>query len=391
MDATRIIVFDTTLRDGDQAPGCSIRGDQKALFARRLEDLGVDVIEAGFPAVSKGELLAVNKVAAQCRRVTVAALARAIEEDVIKAGVALEKASRPRIHVFIGTSDLHIRHKLKKTRTEVLGMACRAVKLASGLAAEVEFSAEDATRSDNGFLCDVLSAAVEAGASIINIPDTVGYALPSEYAELIRTIKEKGVQNKSITISAHCHNDLGLAVANSLAAIEAGARQVECTINGIGERAGNAALEEVVMAMRVRSDKLPFTTNIRSEDLYSTSQALAHFLGVTWPANKPIVGLNAFSHKAGIHQDGVMKNPKCYEIMTPETVGAPRRRFVFSKHSGRHALAQHYKELGISLSLSALESAYEYLLEIAECKKDVTDEDLLSFIDDRPSLTSKSL
>lgn len=378
MNVTPIAVLDTTLRDGDQAPGCSLGIDQKVLFARRLEALGVDVIEAGFPVISEGELLAVKKVAAECQRVTVAALARALEDDVIKASIALHMARRSRIHVFIATSDLHLRDKLKKTRTEVLCMVRHAVRRACELAAQVEFSAEDATRSDIDFLCEVLSVAVEAGASIINIPDTVGYTLPSEYAELIRTIKERIVQNKSVTISAHCHNDLGLAVANSLAAIEAGARQVECTINGIGERAGNAALEEVVTAIRVRSDRLPFTTAIRSEQLYGTSHSLIAMLGVTLQANKPIVGVNAFAHKAGIHQDGVIKNPNCYEIMTPESVGAPKGRFVFGKHSGRHALAQHYGELGISLSSMDLDSAYKYLLKLTEYKKEITDEDLLN-------------
>jgi 2-isopropylmalate synthase len=376
----RVTIFDTTLRDGEQSPGCSMHHEEKLRLARQLETLGVDVIEAGFPIASQGDFASVQAVAAECRTATIAALARTSEKDVARAGEALRHAARSRIHTFVATSDIHLEHKLRKTRAEVLEMTRTAVRLAATLADEVEFSAEDATRSDIDYLCEVFSVAVAEGASVINVPDTVGYTTPFEYAQLIGTIKERVVGERDVTISVHCHNDLGLAVANSLAALEAGARQVECTMNGIGERAGNAAMEEIVMALRVRADRLPFATNIRSEEIYPTSQLLSEIIGFGVQPNKAIVGRNAFAHEAGIHQHGVLNNPLCYEIMTPESVGVSTNSIVLGKHSGRHALAQRYAELGYTLSASELENTYQSFTELADRKKSIYDQDLLSLV-----------
>ncbi|HEX8843221.1 MAG TPA: 2-isopropylmalate synthase [Pyrinomonadaceae bacterium] len=376
----RVSIFDTTLRDGEQSPGCSMDLDEKVRLARQLEALGVDVIEAGFPIASEGDFAAVKAVASACRRVRVAALCRTTEQDIMRAAEALQKALRPRIHTFVATSDIHLEHKLKKTRTEVLRMTQMAVRLARTLCDEVEFSAEDATRSDVDYLCEVLAAAIEEGAQIINIPDTVGYTTPAEYAELIRTIRARVVRDSGVTISVHCHNDLGLAVANSLSAIEAGARQVECTINGIGERAGNAALEEIVMAMHVRADRLPLETNVRTEEIYPTSQLLSEIVGFPVQPNKAIVGRNAFAHEAGIHQHGVLNNPLCYEIMTPESVGVPANRIVLGKHSGRHALSKRYDELGHTLTPAELDLAYVRFTRLADKKKRIYDQDILSLL-----------
>ncbi len=294
----RIAIFDTTLRDGEQSPGCSMNLEEKVRMARQLETLGVDIIEAGFPIASEGDFAAVKAVAAQCRKVTVAALCRTSEQDVMKAAAALRGAAHPRIHTFVATSDIHLEYKLKKTRPEVIEMTRRAVALARVFADEVEFSAEDATRSDVNYLCEVLAAAVEEGATILNVPDTVGYTMPAEFARLVRTVRERVVGDRPVTISVHCHNDLGLAVANSLAAIDAGARQIECTINGIGERAGNASLEETVMAMKVRADQLPFETGIDTREIYPASQLLSTIIGSDVQPNKAIVGRNAFAHEA---------------------------------------------------------------------------------------------
>ena len=376
----RVHIFDTTLRDGEQSPGCSMTLDEKLLMARQLERLEVDVIEAGFPIASEGDFKAVQAVSAECRRATIAAFCRTVEQDVARAGEALKHAARPRIHTFVATSDIHLTYKLKKTRQEVLSMTRSAVRLASTLAGEVEFSAEDATRSDVEYLCEVLAAAVEEGATILNIPDTVGYTIPSEFAELIRTVCRRVVGDSRVMISVHCHNDLGLAVANSLSAIEAGARQVECTINGIGERAGNAALEEIVMALRVRADRLPYSCGVRSEELYPTSQLLSEIIGFGVQPNKAVVGRNAFAHEAGIHQHGVLSNPLCYEIMTPESVGVSSNNIVLGKHSGRHALARRYEELGCSLSSGQLDSVYLRFTDLADRKKRIYDQDLLSLI-----------
>jgi 2-isopropylmalate synthase len=354
--------------------------EEKVLLARQLETLGVEVIEAGFPIASAGDFAAVKAVAAACRQTKVAALCRTADEDIARAGEALRDAAHPRLHTFVATSDIHLQHKLKKSRAEVLAMTRRAVRLASDLAEEVEFSAEDATRSDVDYLCEVLSAAIDQGARIINIPDTVGYTTPAEFKDLIRVVRERVVGDSGVTISVHCHNDLGLAVANSLAAIEVGARQVECTINGIGERAGNAALEEIVMAMHVRSDRFPFQNNVRTQEIYPTSQLLSSIIGFSAQPNKAVVGRNAFAHEAGIHQHGVLNNPLCYEIMTPESVGVPANRIVLGKHSGRHALARRYEELGYTLSPAELNSIYLGFTQLADLKKRIYDQDLLSLL-----------
>jgi 2-isopropylmalate synthase len=376
----RIKIFDTTLRDGEQSPGCSMNLGEKVRLARRLQQLGVDVIEAGFPIASDGDFEAVRAVAAECREVAVAALCRTTEQDVLRAWDAVRTAARPRLHTFVATSDIHLKHKLKKSRAEVIRMTREAVRLASSLAEDVEFSAEDATRSDLQYLCEVFAAAVEEGARTLNVPDTVGYTTPTEFREIVRAVRERVVGERDVVISVHCHNDLGLAVANSLAALDAGARQVECTINGIGERAGNAALEEVVMACAVRADRLPYACGVRTEELYPTSQTLSEIIGFHVQPNKAVVGRNAFAHEAGIHQHGVLSNPLCYEIMTPESVGVPANRIVLGKHSGRHALAQRYVELGFSLSQTEVEAAYGRFTKLADRKKRIYDQDLLSLI-----------
>jgi 2-isopropylmalate synthase len=377
----RITIFDTTLRDGEQSPGCSMNLAEKVRVARQLERLGVDVIEAGFPIASAGDFAAVEAITGACRNATVAALCRTTEQDILRAWEALHGAARPRLHTFVATSDIHLTHKLRKTRAEVLAMTRAAVRLARSLVADVEFSAEDATRSDVDFLCDVFAVAVEEGARTLNVPDTVGYTTPTEYAQLIRTVRERVVGARSdLVISVHCHNDLGLAVANSLAALAAGARQVECTINGIGERAGNAALEEIVMACAVRRDTLPFTNGVRTEELYPTSQLLSEVINCAVQPNKAIVGRNAFAHEAGIHQHGVLSNPLCYEIMTPESVGVKTNRLVLGKHSGRHALAARYVELGCELTGAELDEAYLRFTDLADRKKRIYDQDLLALL-----------
>jgi 2-isopropylmalate synthase len=389
MNSERVRIFDTTLRDGEQSPGCSMNLSEKVRLARKLESLGVDIIEAGFPIASDGDYAAVKAVAAECRNTTIAALCRTSELDVRRAAEALRGAARPRIHTFVATSDIHLEYKLKKTRNEVIDMTASAVRLAREYADEVEFSAEDATRSDVDYLCDVFTAAVDEGATVLNVPDTVGYTLPNEFTNLVKTVRDRVVGNRTdITISVHCHNDLGLAVANSLAAIAAGARQIECTINGIGERAGNASLEEVVMAMNVRADKLPFATGIDTPQIYSASQMLSQIIGFSVQPNKAIVGRNAFAHEAGIHQHGVISNPLCYEIMTPESVGVPTNALVLGKHSGRHALRLRYQELGYALTSNDLESAYHKFTELADRKKRIYDQDLISLIPAEPAMSA---
>jgi len=380
MPQNRISIFDTTLRDGEQSPGCSMDLDEKLRMARKLEELGVDIIEAGFPVASDGDFAAVKAVAARCRGVKVAALCRTADQDVARAAEALAHAASPRIHTFCATSDIHLEHKLKKSRAQVIEMTRRAVMQARNYADEVEFSAEDATRSDVDYLCEVLDTAVEAGASVLNVPDTVGYTTPSEFKHLVEQVRERVVRNRDVIISVHCHNDLGLAVANSLAAIEAGARQVECTINGIGERAGNASLEEIVMALHVRADRLPFETGIVTQQLYPASQLLSSIVGFDVQPNKAIVGRNAFAHEAGIHQHGVINNPLCYEIMTPESVGVPANSLVLGKHSGRHALSLRYMELGYDISANELDAAYTRFTELADRKKRIYDQDLISLL-----------
>ena len=378
MDRKKIAIFDTTLRDGEQSPGCSMYIEEKISMARQLERLGVDVIEAGFPFASEGDFRSVVAVADECRNTTIAALCRTVPSDIYRAAEALKSAKRARIHTFVATSDIHLQYKLKKTRDEILEMTAKAVGIARDCVDDVEFSAEDATRSDIDFLCEVFETAVSAGATVLNVPDTVGYALPGEFANLIKTIKQRVGGDKHVTISVHCHNDLGLAVANSLAAIDAGATQVECTINGVGERAGNASLEELIMAMVVRADKMPYQNNIDTKQLYPASQLLSSIVNFSVQPNKAIVGRNAFAHEAGIHQHGVLSNPLCYEIMTPESVGVPKSSIVLGKHSGRHALISRYEELGLMLGDAEIAEIYPRFVALADRKKNIYDQDLLA-------------
>ena len=380
METHHISVFDTTLRDGEQAPGCSMGVDDKLRMAWQLEQLGVDIIEAGFPIASENELKSVGMIAREVQGPIIAGLARAHRPDIEYAWAALQHAKRPRIHTFLATSDLHLACKLKITREQALEQTAEAVSYARSLCDDVEFSPEDATRSDVDFLCRVLEAAMEAGATVLNIPDTVGYAVPDEFGNLIRTIRQRVRGIEKAVISVHCHNDLGLAVANTLAALHAGARQVECTINGIGERAGNASLEEIVMLLNVRQQQLPFRTGINSQEIYPTSCLLAETIGFGPQPNKAIVGRNAFAHEAGIHQHGVIANPLCYEIMTPESVGVPGNNLVLGKHSGRHAQARRLAELGRQTSGADLDAAYGRFMKLAENKKRIYDQDLLSLL-----------
>ena len=380
MERARIRVFDTTLRDGEQSPGCSMNVQEKLRLAHQLDRLGVDVIEAGFPIASEGDFAAVQAIAAAIRRPIIAGLARACAPDIERAWQALKGAARPRIHVFLATSDIHLHYKLKISRQQCLEQARDSVRLAKSLCADVEFSPEDATRTDHEFLYQVLDAVVEAGATTLNIPDTVGYSMPTEFGELIQGIRQRvrGIEN--VTISAHCHNDLGLAVANSLAAVCAGARQVECTINGIGERAGNASLEEIVMAMRVRPDRYGYDTGIVSEQLFPASQMLSEVTGVPVQPNKAVTGRNAFAHEAGIHQDGMLKNPLTYEIMTPQSVGVPDSKLVLGKHSGRHALGLRCEQLGFQFDRRELDEIYRRFVVLADKIKHVEEHHLLELI-----------
>ncbi|MGH9750180.1 MAG: 2-isopropylmalate synthase [Candidatus Polarisedimenticolia bacterium] len=376
----RILIFDTTLRDGEQSPGASMNLEEKVRMARQLDALGVDVIEAGFPMASEDDFRAVRAVAREVRRPVIAALARATREDVERAWEAIREAEHPRIHTFIATSDLHIERKLQRTRDEVLAMAVEAVALARSFTPDVEFSAEDATRSDPDYLRAVVEAAIAAGATTLNIPDTVGYTVPPEFTRLIGALRSRVKGIEKVTLSVHCHNDLGLAVANSLAAVEAGARQVECTVNGIGERAGNASLEELIMALYVRRDALPFATGVVTTEIFKSSQLLTGITGMQVQPNKAVVGRNAFAHEAGIHQDGVLKERRTYEIMTPESVGIKTNRLVLGKHSGRHALGKKLADLGYALSRPELDKAYRRFIEIADQKKEIFDEDLIAIV-----------
>jgi len=380
-NAEKIIIFDTTLRDGEQSPGCSMTLDEKVRFAKQLEKLGVNIIEAGFAIASDGDFAAIQAVAAECRETKIASLCRTVEADIRRAADSLKYAVSPRIHTFVATSDIHLEYKLKNSRAEVLQMVYESVSLARELCPDVEFSAEDATRSDLGFLCEAFSIAMEMGATTLNVPDTVGYTTPWEMYELIKIVKERVVKNRTdVIISTHCHNDLGLAVANSLAAVTAGARQIECTINGIGERAGNAALEEIIMALRVRADKFEFENSVNSQMLFPTSQMLSEMVSFGVQPNKAIVGRNAFAHEAGIHQHGVLSNPLCYEIMTPESVGVASNNIVLGKHSGRHALNQRFVELGYELSRAEIDETYKNFTQLADRKKKIYDQDLIGLL-----------
>ena len=376
----QIHIFDTTLRDGEQSPGFSMHRAEKLQLARQLEALGVDVLEAGFPIASPGDLDSVRAVAAEIASCRVAALARACRPDIEAALRALEPAAKPRLHIFLATSDLHLKHKLRISRAEALDQIAEMIRYGRAHCDDVEFSAEDASRSDQDFLVEVVLAAAEAGANVINLPDTVGYTTPDEYAQIFRAAREALSSYPDVALSAHCHNDLGLAVANSLAAISAGARQVECTINGIGERAGNASLEEIVVALHVRQARYCAATNISLEKIYSTSRMLSSVTGVGVPPNKAVVGANAFAHEAGIHQDGILKNPLTYEIIVPEKVGVPARRLVLGKHSGRNALRSRLDELGYSTTIEELAECYGMATARADAAKEVTDRDLLSII-----------
>jgi 2-isopropylmalate synthase len=373
----RIHIFDTTLRDGEQSPGCSLNLEEKLEMARQLERLGVDIIEAGFPIASQGDFEAVRAIALEIRRPVIAALARANEKDVERAWDAVRQAARARLHTFYATSDIHLQHKLHKTRAEALSQIESMVSLAASMTPDVEFSPEDAGRTDRSYLIEVCHAAVEAGATVLNLPDTVGYCLGPEYEQMFRDVRERVPDMDRVVLSTHTHNDLGLAMANTLAGIRGGARQVECTVNGIGERAGNAALEEVVMALRLRHADLGFETGIRTEELYPASRLLTRLTGVAVQPNKAIVGRNAFAHEAGIHQDGVLKCALTYEIMTPASVGAASTAIVLGKHSGRHALAKRFEELGYSLTRPELDHAYELFCRLADRKKRIYDEDLI--------------
>jgi 2-isopropylmalate synthase len=373
--ADRVYIFDTTLRDGEQSPGCSMTVAEKLRMAAKLVELGVDILEAGFPIASQGDSEAVDAVAREFPWVSVAALARSNRGDILAAASSLKNARRPRIHTFIATSDIHLKHKLKKSRQQVLDEAVAAVRLAREYCDDVEFSAEDATRTDPDYLEQVSRAVVAAGARTVNLPDTVGFSIPEEYRALIaRIVKALG---DSAVVSVHCHDDLGLAVANSLAAIQGGARQIECTINGIGERAGNAALEEVVMALNTRRDQLPFETRIVTEHLFPCSQLLTSLITFGPQPNKAIVGENAFAHEAGIHQDGFLKERTTYEIMDPKSVGVPESKLVLGKHSGRHALVKRCEDLGVPLTREQLDTLYHRFTELADRKKGLRNEEIL--------------
>jgi 2-isopropylmalate synthase len=380
MPQDRIYFFDTTLRDGEQSPGCSMTHHEKLALANSLADLGVDILEAGFAIASDGDFAAISAVAQEVRGPKIASLARARHEDIERAAKAVEKAARPRIHVFLASSDIHLQYKLKMSRSEALEQAAKMVALAKSYVDDVEFSPEDSTRTDPEFLCQFVGAAISAGATTINLPDTVGYATPEDYAGMFRNILEKVPGAERVILSTHCHDDLGLAVANTLAAIRAGARQVECTINGIGERAGNAALEEIAAAIRVRADVFPYENNLKLEKLYPVSQQLARTISFGAAPNKAVVGANAFAHEAGIHQHGVLSNPLTYEIMTPVSVGVPANRMVLGKHSGRTALRSRLQELGYRLSAEDLDIAYRAFTELADRKKAIYDQDLINLV-----------
>ncbi|MDQ6677827.1 MAG: 2-isopropylmalate synthase [Acidobacteriota bacterium] len=374
----RVWIFDTTLRDGEQSPGCSMTVPEKLLIARKLVELGVDVMEAGFPISSDGDFQAVDAVSREFPWVQVAALARATTGDVERAAQSLNAAKRPRIHIFIATSDIHLKYKLKRSREQVLESAVAAVELARKYVDDVEFSAEDGARTDSEYLEQISRAVVAAGARTVNIPDTVGYSTPEEYGALIGRVVE--TLGDSAVVSVHCHDDLGLAVANSLAAVQAGARQVECTVNGIGERAGNCSLEEIVMVMKTRNDRYPYRTGIHPEHLYSASQLLSSIITFGPQPNKAIVGRNAFAHEAGIHQDGYLKEKTTYEIIEPRSVGVPEGKLVLGKHSGRHALAQRCSEMNFALTREELDTVYTEFTTLADRKKGIMDEEIVMLI-----------
>ena len=380
-----VAIFDTTLRDGEQSPGCSMTTQEKLTMAHALEDLGVDIIEAGFAMASEGDFAAIATITQAVRKPRIASLARAKAEDIEMAARALQFADRSRIHVFLASSDLHLEYKLKIGRQEALDRTGESVRLARSFVDDVEFSPEDATRSDRDFLVEMARVAVEAGATTINMPDTVGYTTPEEYGQMFREVRERipAIDTQGIILSSHCHDDLGLAVANSLAAIQAGARQVECTINGIGERAGNASLEEIAAALYVRGDRYGVATNIKLANLYSTSEVLGQIITFKPSPNKAIVGANAFAHESGIHQHGMLANPLCYEIMTPALVGVSRTHLVLGKHSGRAALRHRLEQLGFTLTREELQQTYYRFVAMADRKKNIYDQDLIGILPDQ--------
>ena len=384
----KIIIFDTTLRDGEQSPGASLGTNEKIEIAKQLTRLGVDVIEAGFPIASPGDLQSVFEVAKAVKGPSVCGLARAKEADINCCRDALKLATKPRIHVFLATSKIHMQYKLKKAESEILKQAAYHVEYARKFCDDVEFSPEDASRSDIDFLCRVVETVIKAGAKTVNIPDTVGYSIPMEFGEIIKTIKTKVPNSNKAIISVHCHNDLGLGVSNSLSAIQNGAEQIECTINGLGERAGNASLEEIVMALNTRKDMFKCETSIKTEELYRTSRLVSKLTGIVVQPNKAIVGRNAFSHEAGIHQDGILKKRTTYEIMKPEDVGFGGTRLVLGKHSGKHAFKDRLKKLGVELEEEDLISAFQRFKDLADKKKEVFDEDLLAIVEEELELSS---
>ena len=377
-----IVIFDTTLRDGEQAPGCTMTLEEKLRVARQLERLKVDVMEAGFPAASPGDFESVTAVSKEITESSVAALARCLPKDIEPAAEAVKLASKPRIHVFLATSEIHRKYKLGKAQSEIIKLACDGVKLAGSFVKDVEFSPEDAARTEPPFLAEVVEAVIEQGATTVNIPDTVGWAVPDQFAALINYLFEHVRNINDAVISVHCHNDLGLAVANSLAAVKAGARQIECTVNGIGERAGNCSLEEAVMALKVRPDYFGVKTNINTREIVASSRLVCSVTGVHVQRNKAIVGENAFAHEAGIHQDGVLKNPLTYEIMKPEDVGLDRSELVLGKHSGRHAFRQKLEEMGYKLDEEHLEGAFMRFKKLADIKKEIFEEDIRALLHD---------
>jgi 2-isopropylmalate synthase len=385
MISSHLSFFDTTLRDGEQSPGCSMTTAEKLTMAHALEDLGVDIIEAGFAVASEGDFEAIATITQAIRKPRIASLARAKKEDIETAARSVEFADRARIHVFLAASDLHLEYKLKMSRQEALDLTAESVRLARSLVDDVEFSPEDATRSDRDFLVDMVRVAVQAGATTINMPDTVGYSTPDEYGRMFAEVRERipAIDAQGIILSSHTHDDLGLATANSLAAIQNGARQVECAINGIGERAGNAALEEVAAALHVRGDRYGVTTNIKLEQLYSTSQVLGQIITFKPSPNKAIVGDNAFAHESGIHQHGMLANPLCYEIMTPALVGVSHTNLVLGKHSGRAALKHRLEQLGFALDRDELQQIYYRFVALADRKKNIYDQDLIGLLPDQ--------
>jgi 2-isopropylmalate synthase len=380
MSSNQIVFFDTTLRDGEQSPGCTMHHEEKLRMAHQLATLGVDVLEAGFAIASDGDFNAVRAIAREVKGTRIASLARCKHEDIEAAARAVEPAASNRIHVFLASSDLHLEAKLKITREQALDQTAESVRLARTFVDDVEFSTEDGTRTDPEFLLRMITVAVQAGASTINIPDTVGYSTPAEYEAIFRTVKARVPGIEDVILSTHCHDDLGMAVANSLAGIQGGARQVECAMNGIGERAGNAALEEIAAALMVRRDQFPYTNNIKMDQLYPTSQLLAEFISFGAAPNKAVVGANAFAHESGIHQHGMMANPLTYEIMTPASVGVANTNLVLGKHSGRRALADRLEKLGHPLTRQQLDDVYHRFTELADRKKNIYDQDLLGLL-----------